>query len=196
MAIMLTASVFAVARNNQRVRPDASFGTIEIMKTFDLYRVICDSDICCQKGKCLGTVDADTCLSLCALLFDTENTEYWVYTDPEMEDELVGYCINGGICEPVCVCQTSEDGRVRYTFYIKTKNPGTAPSLLTSATLCLAAEANVNGVIYVGSDYEQPHIDEPGTEATGVTKLILPDPDYPDSGQNVILCPMCPTGQE
>jgi hypothetical protein len=195
MAIMLTASVSAVASNNNDTAVDATFGVVRIMKTFDLYRVVCDTDICCEQGKCMGTVDADTCLSLCALQFDTPNTEYWVYTDSAMTN-LVGYCINGGICEPVCVCQTSEDGRVRYTFYIKTKNPGPAPSLLTSATLCLAAEANVNGVTYVGSDYEQPHIDEPGTEATGVTKLILPDPDYPDSGQNVILCPMCPTGQE
>jgi hypothetical protein len=178
MAIMLTVSVFAVARN--RARPDATFGVVRIMKTFDLYRVVCDTDICCEQGKCLGTVDANTCLSLCALQFDTANTEYWVYTDSAMTN-LVGYCINGGICEPVCVCQPSVDGRVRYTFYVKTKNPGAAPSLLTSATLCLAAVAGP----YVGSDYEQPHYDPPTSD------VILPDPGSPDSGQNVILCPMC-----
>jgi hypothetical protein len=182
MAIMLTVSVFAVARRT--LRPDATFGVVRIMKTFDLYRVICDSDICCEQGKCLGTVDADTCLNLCALQFDTANTEYWVYTDSAMTN-LVGWCINGGICEPVCVCQPSVDGRVRYTFYVRTKNPGAAPSLLTSATLCLAAVSNVGQTMYVGSDYEQPHYD-PGT-----TDVILPDPGSPDSGQNVILCPMC-----
>jgi hypothetical protein len=185
MAIMLTASVFAVASND--VRTDAIFGVVRIMKTYDLYQVVCDSDICCQKGKCLGTVDGDTCLSLCALLFDQPNTEYWVYTDSAMTN-LVGYCINGDVCVPVCVCQPSVDGRVRYTLYVKTKHPGPplnppVPSLLTSATLCLAAVAGD----HVGSDYEQPHF------AEGASDVILPNPDSPDSGQNVILCPMCQT---
>jgi hypothetical protein len=180
MAIMLTASVSAVANNAPTV--DATFGVVRIMKTFDLYRVVCDTDICCEQGKCMGTVDADTCLSLCTLLFDTPNTEYWVYTDSAMTN-LVGYCINGVPCAPVCVCQPSVDGRVRYTLYVKTKNPGAAPSLLTSATLCLAAVAGN----YVGSDYEQPHYDP------GVSDVVLPNPDSPDSGQNIILCRMCTT---
>jgi hypothetical protein len=186
LAIIMAVSVFAIARPKRGGVIDAIYSEITIMKTFDLYGVICVSEVCCEQGKCLGTIDADTHLSVCGLQFDQENTEYWVYiTDDEGNRIEVGSCVNG-ICSPVCVSQPSEDGRVTYELIVKAKNPGKTKSLLTSVTLCLAATATSGERYYVGSDYEQPHYD-PGTDA-----VILPDPDFPESGQNIILCPVCP----
>jgi hypothetical protein len=60
-----------------------------------------------------------------------------------------------------------------------------APSLLTSLTLCLAAQSGA----YIGSDYEQLHEAELGGP---VDTVVLPDLQGQDEdiGQNVILCPM------
>jgi hypothetical protein len=200
MAIMLTASVFAVARigrfsnGNAGITPTAIvYKYVEIMKTYDLYRVICDSDPCCEQGKCLGTVDAMTCLSLCGLMFSKDNTEYWVELYDEATDTWVqvGSCVDG-ICDPVCVCKQSEYGRVRYVLRIKTRHPDIAqtrePSLLDSATLCLAASVDN----LVGSDYEQEYFVDKVFDEDGNQEIILPYPADGDVGENVILCPLCP----
>jgi hypothetical protein len=182
MAIILTASVFAVAQNCGRVEPEAILGAVTIMKTYDFYRVICGSGSCCEQGKYLGTVDALTCLSLC-LQFDKWNTEYWVYD--VATGDLVGSYV-AGVCVPVCICRPSTYGRVSYTLCVKTRHPdldgAREPSLLTAATLCLAAVMDN----YVGSDYEQVYYPE------GTDIVILPEPSMPEIGQNIILCQLCP----
>ena len=181
LAIIMAVSVFAIAR--PRRVPDAIIGYIDITKTYDLYGVICPSDPCCEQGKCLGTMDALTCLNVCGLTFDVTNTEYWVYDRDT--GALVGECVNG-VCVPVCICKETHDGRVRYQLRIKTKHPGTETQVeagLTGITICLAAQ---NGP-YVASNYDQQHLDPPVDD-----HLILPDQGNIDSGENVILCQMCP----
>jgi hypothetical protein len=177
----MAVSVFAMARRPGRL-PDAFITHMNVTKTYDLYGVICPSDPCCEQGKCLGTMDALTCLNVCGLTFDVPNTEYWVY-DRDTGAE-VGSCVNG-VCVPVCICKPSADGRVRYQLRIKTKNPD-APASLTGITICLAAQDGP----YVASNYDQRHLeDDPvGDEE----HLILPDQDNIESGENVILCQMCP----
>lgn len=180
LAIIMAVSVFAIARPLRR--PDAIIGSIDVTKTYDLYGVICPSDPCCGQGKCLGTMDALTCLNVCGLTFDVTNTEYWVYNRDNGAE--VGSCVNG-VCVPVCICKDSIDGRVRYQLRIKTKHPGTDTQLeanLTGITICLAAQ---NGN-YVASNYDQQHLDPPVNE-----HLILPDQSNIESGENVILCQMC-----
>ena len=181
LAIIMAVSVFAIARPR---KSDAIIGFIDITKTYDLYGVICPSDPCCEQGKCLGTMDAYTCLNVCGLTFDVDNTEYWVY---DLDTgAIVGSCVNG-ICTPVCICKNSVDGRVRYMLRVKTKHPGIdtqAEAGLTGVTICLAASVDN----YVASDYDQQHLeDAPVTDS-----LILPMQDSPDSGANVILCQLCP----
>jgi hypothetical protein len=176
----MAVSVFAIARQS---RIDAVYSYIDIMKTYDLYKVICTSDACCYQGKCLGTVDGETSLSVCGLTFDQENTEYWVYDEAGVE---VGSCVDSTGCDPVCITRGSVDGRVNFKLRVKAKNPGKVKSLLTGITLCLAVTADHEGRYLVGSDYEQEPFD-PGTD-----NVILPDPAMPESGQNVILCPVCP----
>jgi hypothetical protein len=183
MAMLMALSVFAIARSNDRIRPDAVYSWITISKTYDLYKVICVSDACCYQGKCLGTVDAMTCLSICGLMFDQPNTEYRVYDEDGNE---IGSCVDSTGCIPVCICRDSEYGRVRYTVRVHTKNPGVVPSLLTSVTLNLAAMTEHGGVTLVGSEYEQEYYPD------GTTSVILPDPSMPDVGQNVILAQICP----
>jgi hypothetical protein len=124
-------------------------------------------------------MEAYTCLTLCALKFDQPNTEYWVHDE---QGNVIGYSVNG-VTKIACICRATDgQARVRYTLRVKAKNPGKVKSLLTNATLCLAVTAP-NG--YVGSDYEQ--YDDVATDL-----VILPDPALPDSGQNVILCQLCP----
>jgi hypothetical protein len=181
----MAVSVFAIARPKRGEEIDAVYSYINIMKTYDLYKVICTSDACCYQGKCLGTVDGNTSLSICGLTFDQENTEYWVYDEAGNE---VGSCVDSTGCIPTCVNRDTVDGRVNFKLQVKAKNPGKVKSLLTGVTLCLAVEAPHGDpvVYYVGSDYEQEHYDPP------TDNVILPDPAMPESGQNVILCPVCP----
>jgi hypothetical protein len=185
MTITLTASVFAVIRRNgnrREIRPNAIDRDITIVKTYDFYRVICDSAPCCEQGTYLGTVDAKTCLSLCGFQFDKDNTEYWVYDESGVE---VGSRFDG-VCVPVCICRPSTDGRITYSLRIKTRHPdlnqSEEPSLLTSVTLCLAATTDD----YVGSDCEQIQYLE------GTDIVVLPDPSMPEIGHNVILCQLYP----
>jgi hypothetical protein len=183
MAIMLTASVFAIAGNRDgKIRPEGvTYEWIHIKKTFDLYKVICTDDVCCLQGKCLGTTDAVTCLSVCGLTFDQTWTDYWVYN--EDTGDLVGSCV-GGVCVPVSISKPSEFGQVTYRLRIRTKHPdmpppGTgAPSLLTGVTLCLAAATDN----LVGSDYEQIH-------CAPTDLLELPGPGTA-IGENIVLCPL------
>ena len=180
LAILMAFSVFAMARRDKRV-PDAFITHMDVTKTYDLYGVICPSDPCCDQGKCLGTMDAVTCLNVCGLTFNVDGTEYWVY-DRDTGAEI-GSCVNG-VCVPVCICKTSVDGRVRYQLRIKTKNPN-APASLDGITICLAAQDGN----YVASNYDQHHLDPPIGDGG---HLILPDPANIGSGENVILCQMCP----
>jgi hypothetical protein len=181
MAMLMALSVFAIAQNNRKARADAVYSWITISKTYDLYKVICTSDACCYQGKCLGSVDGLTCLSVCGLMFDQLNTEYWVYDEAGNE---IGSCVDSTGCIPVCICRDSEFGRVNYTLRVRTKNPGTIPSLLTSVTLNLAVEALHGEVRLVGSEYEQEYYE-------GTDSVILPDPSMPEVGQNVILAEIC-----
>jgi hypothetical protein len=177
MVVLLT--VAAVTVGVGRVKPKGVENWITITKTYDIYGVICTSGPCLQEGKCLGSMEARTCLTLCALKFDQPNTEYWVHDE---QGNVIGYSVNG-VTQIACICRATDgQARVRYTLRVKAKNPGKVKSLLTNATLCLAVTAP-NG--YVGSDYEQ--YDDVATDL-----VILPDPALPDSGQNVILCQLCP----
>jgi hypothetical protein len=177
MVVLLT--VAAVTVGVGRVKPKGVENWITITKTYDIYGVICTSGPCAQEGKCLGSMEARTCLTLCALKFDQPNTEYWVHDET---GAVIGYSVNG-VTKVACICRSTDgQARVRYTLRVKAKNPGKVKSLLTNATLCLAVTAP-NG--YVGSDYEQ--YDDVATDL-----VILPDPALPDSGQNVILCKLCP----
>jgi hypothetical protein len=194
----MAVSVFAVARRNDRgISPDAIFSTILITKTYDLYGVICPSDPCCDQGKCLGTMDANTCLNVCGLTFDHDNTEYWVYDEA---DVLVGSCVNG-VCVPVKIPRVSVDGRVRFELRVRAKHPGPPintdilPARLNGVTLSLAATSGN----HVGSEYEQEHIDaqdividtDPDSPTYDHQMLVLPDPNNLDSGANIILAEMC-----
>jgi hypothetical protein len=193
----MAVSVFAIARN-RRVQPDAIFSDIYITKTYDLYAVICPSDPCCEQGKCLGTMDADTCLNLCGLKFDMDNTEYWVYDISVDPPVLEGSCVNG-VCVPVQIPKTSADGRVRFELHVRAKQPGPpigppVPAWLSGATLSLAATT----ATHVGSEYEQIYITDPViivdpdfNDGKPYQEVILPDPNNIDSGANIILAEMC-----
>jgi hypothetical protein len=196
MVAVLAIGSIAVAR--KQIGADAIFSNISITKTYDIYGVLCTSGPCQEEGKCLGTMDACTCLTLCGLQFDVANTEYWVYNWPEGIDDpadvradsanLLGWSVNG---ERVvsCICQATDYGRVKYHLLVYAKNNGRTPSQLINATLCLAAETTTNDRYYVGADYEQV-ADVYGGEA--LLEVILPEPTNEDVGENVILCPMCP----
>jgi hypothetical protein len=191
VALLALGSV-AIARKG--ISPKGVFSYIEITKTYDIYGVECTSGPCQEEGKCLGTMDAGTVLTICGLQFDIANTEYKIYEWCD-EDEDADWVVEN--CPEItqgCLDQDTDYGRVRYHLLIHAKNPGRTPSKLVNATLCLGA-ISVDGsatddpciATHVGSDYEQV-ADVYGGEA--LTEVILPEPTNKDVGQNVILCPI------
>jgi hypothetical protein len=192
MVAFLAVGTIAIGRG---IRPEGNFSYIEITKTYDIYGIPYTSKPCQEKGKCLGTIDASACLTLCGIQFDIADTEYWVFNVPEGVEpfdaiydpaNLLGWSFFGDT-QVACISKDSLYGRVRYHLLIYAKNYSRTPSKLVDATLCLAVETTVKDIDYVGADYQQ--VDEVyGGEAK--TEIILPAPDNEEIGENVILCPI------
>jgi hypothetical protein len=174
------------------------------MKTYDTYKVQCTRAECREEGKCLGTIDACTTLTLCGLQFDVDGSEYWVYEWPEDIDDPkkaldyirdnnippLGWSVDSGEYKKASLSKYTEYGRVRYHLLVYVKNDTRTPSTLDNATLCLGVQGQYNDGIYVGADYEQV-ADVYGPDA-GLIEVVMPVPENEDIGQNVILCPWIP----
>jgi len=87
------------------------------------------------------------------------------------------------------VAPADDLGRIVYMVVIETTNPGRRPSALTGTTLCLGTVfTRPDGVVVISSEYEHEEWNP------GVFDVNLPEPDNPDIGANVILCPP-PSGE-
>jgi hypothetical protein len=207
MVALLALGSIAIARRGV-VDPEGTFNIISIMKTYDTYKVQCTRAECREEGKCLGTIDACTTLTLCGLQFDNDvedkyNSEYWVYEWPEDIDDpqdaldyirdndipAIGWSVDSGEYQKASLSKYTEYGRVRYHLLVYVKNNTRTPSQLMDATLCLGAQGQYNDGMYVGGDYEQVN-DVYAPADLPTTKVVMPVKDNEDIGQNVILCPI------
>jgi hypothetical protein len=203
MVALLALGSIAIARRGV-VDPEGTFNIISIMKTYDTYKVQCTRTECREEGKCLGTIDACTTLTLCGIQFSVDNSEYWVYEWPEGIDDPkaalkhiqdndidpIGWAVDSGPYQTASLSKDTDYGRVRYHLLVYVKNDTRTPSTLDNATLCLEAQGDYNDGMYVGADYEQV-ADVYGPDA-GLVEVVLPVPENEDIGQNVILCPWMP----
>jgi hypothetical protein len=207
MVVLLALGTMAIARRGQI---EGTFNIISIMKTYDTYKVQCTRAECREEGKCLGTIDACTTLTLCGLQFDVDGSEYWVYEwpiDPKTGEDFedpddaldyirdnnippLGWSVDSGYYQKASLSKYTEYGRVRYHLLVYVKNDTRTPSTLDNATLCLGVVGNYDDGTYVGADYEQV-ADVYGPDA-GLIEVVLPVPENEDIGQNVILCPWIP----
>jgi hypothetical protein len=167
MVALLALGSIAIARRG--IIAEGTFNIISIMKTYDLYKVQCTRAECREEGKCLGTIDACTTLTLCGIQFSVDNSEYWVYEWPEGIDDPqdaleyiqanniapIGWSVDSTGYQKASLTKDTSYGRVRYHLLVYVKNDTRTPSTLNDATLCLGAQGYYNDGMYVGADYEQ-----------------------------------------